>query len=235
MILPTYTYQETGKFDGIEYMPCTPENNFFPDLSKLGKVDVIFFCSPNNPTGAVATKEQLKQLVEYARKNKSIIIFDAAYNQYITDNLPKSIYEIDGAKEVAIEVNSFSRVGNRYKYIFGIEDHTKIIEFFEKNQLVTMPEKAKNIGKSIREPSVRFTIERDDISITVSVAYFKKNLELSIPKPLEIDTQKFIDQGISIDLDFFSTKIVDRGTFDAEDFINAHEKSSRRVIEQIFS
>jgi uncharacterized protein (TIGR04255 family) len=135
----------------------------------------------------------------------------------------------------AIEVNSFSRVGNRYKYIFDIEDHEQIIEFFEENQLVAMPEKAKHIGKSIREPSVRFIIEREDISMTVSVAYFKRNLELSIPKPLEVDTKKFIAQGISIDLDFFSTKIVDRGTFDAEDFINAHEKSSRRVIEQIFS
>jgi len=98
------------EFDGIVYMPCTPKNNFFPDLKKIPKADVIFFCSPNNPTGAVATKEQLRQLVDYARKNKSIIIFDAAYSEYINDkNLPKSIYEINGAKEVAVEVNSFSK------------------------------------------------------------------------------------------------------------------------------
>ena len=135
----------------------------------------------------------------------------------------------------AIEVNLFSRVGNRYKYIYGIEDHKKIIEFFEKSQLVTIPEKAKKIGESIREPSIRFIIERNDISITISVAYFKRNLELSIPKPLEINTKEFISQGISIDLDFFSTKIVSRGTFNAEDFIKTHEKSSQRVIEQIFS
>ena len=99
-----------GKFDGIVYMPCLPENNFSPDLKKMKRADVIFFCSPNNPTGAVATKEQLQSLVEYARENRSIIIFDAAYSEYITDeNIPKSIFEIDGAKEVAIEVNSFSK------------------------------------------------------------------------------------------------------------------------------
>jgi LL-diaminopimelate aminotransferase len=100
----------TNRFEDIVYMPCTPENSFFPDLQKIPKADVIFFCSPNNPTGAVATKEQLKQLVECAKKNKSIIIFDAAYREYIRDdNLPKSVFEIEGAKEVAIEVNSFSK------------------------------------------------------------------------------------------------------------------------------
>lgn len=110
-------YGKTGKYDkkanafeNIAYMPCTPKNNFFPDLSSVGNADVIFFCSPNNPTGAVATKEQLKQLVEHAKNSKSIIIFDAAYREYIFDsNLPKSIFEIEGAKEVAIEVNSFSK------------------------------------------------------------------------------------------------------------------------------
>ena len=101
---------KTNRFEGIVYMPCTPQNNFFPDLQKMPKADVIFFCSPNNPTGAVATKEQLKQLVEHAKNNSSIIIFDAAYREYIQDdNLPKSIFEIEGAKEVAIEVNSFSK------------------------------------------------------------------------------------------------------------------------------
>jgi len=99
-----------NKFDGIVYMPCTPENNFFPDLKNIPKADVIFFCSPNNPTGATATKEQLNQLVDYAKKYNSIIVYDAAYSLYINDSkLPKSIYEIEGAKEVAIEVNSFSK------------------------------------------------------------------------------------------------------------------------------
>lgn len=103
--------KKANQFSNIVYMPCTPENNFFPDLRKIGKADVVFFCSPNNPTGAVATKEQLKELVSYAKKNNSIIIFDAAYSAYINDkSLPKSIYEIEGAKEAAIEVNSFSKL-----------------------------------------------------------------------------------------------------------------------------
>ena len=113
----TVMYGKAGKynsaatrFENIVYMSCTPENNFFPDLKKMPRADVIFFCSPNNPTGAVATREQLQQLVNYARKNKSIIIFDAAYSQYISDkNIPKSIYEIEGAEETAIEINSFSK------------------------------------------------------------------------------------------------------------------------------
>jgi len=99
-----------GQFDGIVYMPCTSNNNFFPDLSKVPETDLIYFCSPNNPTGAVATKDQLKSLITFAKKNKSIILFDAAYSEFIKDkNLPKSIFEIEGAKEVAIEINSFSK------------------------------------------------------------------------------------------------------------------------------
>ncbi len=97
-------------FDNIEYMSCTPENDFFPDLDILPRTDLIYFCSPNNPTGAVATKEQLKKLVDFAKKNKSIILFDAAYSEFVKDDsLPKSIFEIDGAREVAIEINSFSK------------------------------------------------------------------------------------------------------------------------------
>jgi len=104
-------YNERNQnFDGIIYMECNPENNFFPDLSAARNAELIFFCSPNNPTGAAATKEQLRELVSFARKNKSIIIFDAAYSQFIRDRkLPRSIFEIDGAKECAIEVNSFSK------------------------------------------------------------------------------------------------------------------------------
>lgn len=101
---------EKGQFKDIIYMSCTPENNFFPDLESLPRTDLIYFCSPNNPTGAVATKEQLKKLVDFAKKNNSILLFDAAYSEYIRDDsYPKSIFEIDGAREVAIEINSFSK------------------------------------------------------------------------------------------------------------------------------
>ncbi|MBR9691103.1 LL-diaminopimelate aminotransferase [Candidatus Woesearchaeota archaeon] len=98
------------QFNNLVYMVCTPENNFFPDLENLPKTDLIYICSPNNPTGACATKKQLKEIVNFAKKNKSIIIFDAAYNFFIKDeSLPKTIYDIEGAKEAAIEVNSFSK------------------------------------------------------------------------------------------------------------------------------
>lgn len=112
---PAYpVYIEGSMIQGVKtivYMPCTPENHFFPDLNSLARTDLIYFCSPNNPTGAVATKLQLEQLVRFAEKNRSIIIFDSAYAHYIQDStLPKSIYEIEGAKNVAIEVSSFSKL-----------------------------------------------------------------------------------------------------------------------------
>ena len=102
--------ESTRQFDGIVYMPCLPENQFFPDLASLPRTDLIYFCSPNNPTGAVATKAQLKDLVDFALANRSIIIFDSAYSEYISDpELPKSIFEIEGARRCAIEVSSFSK------------------------------------------------------------------------------------------------------------------------------
>jgi len=98
-----------GRYEGMVYMPCTEENGFVPDLPKE-KVDLIYLCFPNNPTGAVATKEQLEKWVDYARLNKAIILFDAAYEAFISEpDIPHSIYEIDGAKEAAIEFRSFSK------------------------------------------------------------------------------------------------------------------------------
>ncbi len=113
---PTYpVYVDTsvlcGKSPDTIYMPCTPENDFFPNLNNLPSTNLIYFCSPNNPTGSVATKKQLQDLVDFARANHSLIIFDSAYSCFIQDpSLPRSIYEIDGAKEVAIEVGSFSKM-----------------------------------------------------------------------------------------------------------------------------
>lgn len=98
-------------YENLVYMPCNPENNFFPDLNIIPKVDILFITSPNNPTGTALTREQLKVLVAYAKENKSIIVYDAAYSLFISnDKYPKSIFEIPGAKEVAIELNSFSKI-----------------------------------------------------------------------------------------------------------------------------
>jgi len=100
---------QQGQYDKIVYMPCTAENDFVPKLPDQ-HVDLIYLCFPNNPTGAVATMEQLKKWVDYAKENKAIILFDAAYEAFISDpDIPHSIYEIDGAKDVAIEFRSFSK------------------------------------------------------------------------------------------------------------------------------
>lgn len=100
---------QKGQFEKIVYLPCTEENGMKPDLPAT-KVDMIYLCFPNNPTGMTISKEELKKWVDYARKNKAIILFDAAYEAYITeDNVPHSIYEIEGAREVAVEFRSFSK------------------------------------------------------------------------------------------------------------------------------
>jgi len=99
----------SGHYEGIIYLPCTKENNFIPELP-AETPDLIFLCYPNNPTGAVASKEELKKWVDYAAKNKSIILYDAAYEAFITENdIPHSIYEVEGSREVAIEFRSFSK------------------------------------------------------------------------------------------------------------------------------
>lgn len=100
----------TMQYGNIVYMPCTAENNFFPDLASLPRADVVYFCSPNNPTGAAANMEQLTEMVNICKERGSILVFDAAYAPFIrTPGVPKSIFEVPGAREVAIEVNSFSK------------------------------------------------------------------------------------------------------------------------------
>ena len=102
---------ESGAYEGIYYMPCNAENGFVPKIPKE-RVDLIYLCYPNNPTGATATKDQLKEWVDYAKANGSIILYDAAYQAFIKDeNVPRSIYEIDGARDCAIEFRSFSKNG----------------------------------------------------------------------------------------------------------------------------
>lgn len=103
--------EKTGEYEGITYMPCTPETDFFPDLEKAKGVDIMYFCNPNNPTGACATKAQLEKLVKFCIDNQILLIFDAAYAVYIRDDdKPKTIYEIEGARKIAIETNSFSKL-----------------------------------------------------------------------------------------------------------------------------
>jgi LL-diaminopimelate aminotransferase len=98
-----------GRYEGLVYLDCTETNGFVPDLPKK-PVDLIYLCFPNNPTGATATKAQLTAWVDYARREKALILYDAAYAVFISDSsLPRSIFEIEGARDVAIEFRSFSK------------------------------------------------------------------------------------------------------------------------------
>lgn len=100
---------DTGRFAGMIYLPCTAENGFVPDLPKE-RPDMIYLCYPNNPTGTVLTKDQLKVWVDYARKNDAVIFFDSAYECFIREpGIPHSIYEVEGAHEVAVEFRSYSK------------------------------------------------------------------------------------------------------------------------------
>jgi len=122
-----------GRFEGVIYLDCTEDNNFTPDIPEE-KVDLIYLCFPNNPTGQVARKEYLKKWVDYAIKNKALIMYDAAYESFIREkDIPHSIYEIEGAKNVAIEFRSLSKTagftGTRLSYtivpktVFAYDDN----------------------------------------------------------------------------------------------------------------
>ena len=112
--------EELGRWNKLVYMPCVEANGFSPEIPKE-KADIIYLCFPNNPTGAVATREQLKAWVEYANKNGSVILYDSAYKAFITEeDVPHTIYEIEGARTCAIEFRSYSKTagftGNRCAY-----------------------------------------------------------------------------------------------------------------------
>lgn len=103
--------REDGSYEGLAYLPCTPENGFVPEVPQ-GHVDLVYLCSPNNPTGAAATREQLQKWVDYALEQHAIILYDSAYEAFITDpQIPTSIFAIPGARKCAIEFRSFSKQG----------------------------------------------------------------------------------------------------------------------------
>ena len=100
---------ENGYYEGVEYLPCNEKNNFVPELPER-KVDIIYLCYPNNPTGMAIGKAELKKWVKYALENKAVILYDSAYEAYISaPSIPHSIYEIEDARKVAIEFRSFSK------------------------------------------------------------------------------------------------------------------------------
>ena len=143
-VYPVYvdTNIMAGKKEKIVYLPVLEKNNFVPELPKE-KVDIIYLCFPNNPTGMAISKQELKKFVDYAKENKSIILYDAAYEAFITeDNIPHSIYEIDGAKDIAIEFKSYSKTagftGLRCGYVVipkSVKGYDKNGESYEFNKL----------------------------------------------------------------------------------------------------
>ena len=143
-VYPVYvdTNIMAGKKENIIYLPVLEENNFIPKLPEE-KVDIIYLCFPNNPTGMAISKQDLKKFVDYAKDNKSIILYDAAYEAFITEeNIPHSIYEIEGAKDVAIEIKSYSKTagftGLRCGYIVipkSVKGYTKEEKMLDINKL----------------------------------------------------------------------------------------------------
>jgi LL-diaminopimelate aminotransferase len=124
----TRAADERGEYGGLVYLRATAENHFTPDIPKQ-KVDIIYLCYPNNPTGTVASKATLTKWVEYAKQHESIIFFDAAYEAYITDSsTPHSIYEIPGARDVAIEFRSFSKTGRLHRHALRVHRRTQVAE-----------------------------------------------------------------------------------------------------------
>lgn len=174
--------EEAQGWTNIYYMPTTAENNFCPALPEE-KVDVIYLCSPNNPTGTVLDKNELKKWVDYANENDSIIMFDAAYEHFITEeNIPHSIYEIEGAKTCAIEFRSFSKTagftGARCGYTVVPKDLVR--EGQSLNTMWNRRQTTKFNGASyiIQRGAAAIYTEEGKQQINDTIAYYQKNAEV---------------------------------------------------------
>ena len=179
--------EETGKYENIIYLPVTVENNFKPELPKE-KVDIIYLCFPNNPTGTVLTKQELKEWIDYAKENKAIILYDSAYEAFIEEeNIPHSIYEIEGAKEVAIEFKSFSKTagftGVRCAYTVvpkQVKGYTKEGEEISLNKLWNRRTTTKFNGVSyiVQRAAEATYSEEGKKQIEENIKYYKENAKI---------------------------------------------------------
>ncbi len=177
----------TGAWTNLVYLPCNEENNFVPALPTQ-KVDIIYLCYPNNPTGTTLTRHQLKVWVDYAREHKAIIFFDAAYEAFITeDDVPHSIYEIEGALEVALEFRSFSKTagftGTRCGYTVvpkTVMAHTQNGEAVQLNKLWNRRHTTKFNGTSYvvqRAAEATFTAEGKK-QVRALIRYYMENARI---------------------------------------------------------
>ncbi|MEG1835831.1 MAG: LL-diaminopimelate aminotransferase [Oscillospiraceae bacterium] len=173
---------ENGEWSNFYYMPCLAENNFLPELPKE-QVDLIYLCFPNNPTGMPITKNELKKWVDYANKNGSVILYDAAYEAFITEeNVPHSIFEIDGAKTCAIEFRSFSKTagftGVRCGYT--VVPHELVVNGTELNKLWARRQATKFNGVSYITQRAAAAIYSDEGKKQVReiIAYYQNNAKI---------------------------------------------------------
>lgn len=181
--------EKTAKFENVAYLPTTAKNNFIPELPTK-KVDMIYLCYPNNPTGTVLTKEELARWVTYAKENKAIILFDGAYEAFITEEgIPHSIYEIEGAKEVAIEFRSFSKTagftGVRCAYTVvpkELKAYTKEGKEISLNQLWNRRQctKFNGVPYITQRAAEAIYSEEGQKQIKQNIAYYQENAKLIV-------------------------------------------------------
>ncbi len=179
--------ENTGKYENIVYIPATSENNFTPELPKEN-VDIIYLCFPNNPTGTTLSKEELKKWVDYAKKNSAIILYDSAYEAFISEkDVPNSIYEIEGAKNVAIEFRRFSKTagftGVRCAYTVvpkQLYGYTKEGEKISINKLWNRRQCTKFNGVSyiVQKGAEAVYTEEGQKQIKENISYYMENAKI---------------------------------------------------------
>jgi len=183
----TGTLNEDGHFAGVTYLPCDANNDFAPALPKE-RVDMIYLCCPNNPTGTTLSRAELKKWVDYARENETVILFDAAYAAYITeDDVPRSIYEIEGAKDVAIEFRSFSKTagftGTRCGYTIipkTVKGHAADGSLVEFNKLWNRRHTTKFNGTAyiVQRGAAAIYTEEGQKQVKETIAYYMENARI---------------------------------------------------------
>lgn len=178
-----------GRWSGLVYLNCDADNGFKPRIPADGVCDVIYLCYPNNPTGTVLTREELKDWVEYARRNKALIIYDSAYMAYITTpGIPRSIYEIAGAETCAIEVRSFSKTAGFTGVRCGYTVVPRSLEFNAIDPLRTYPEMSLNrmwnrrqttkfngVGYVVQRGAASLYTPRGREAVTAYIDYYMNN------------------------------------------------------------
>ena len=183
----TGTINPDGHFEGVTYLPCDASNDFAPALPQK-RVDMIYLCCPNNPTGTTLSRTELKKWVDYARENEAVILFDAAYAAYITeDDVPRSIYEIEGAKDVAIEFRSFSKTagftGTRCGYTIipkTVKGHAADGSLVEFNKLWNRRHTTKFNGTAyiVQRGAAAIYTEEGQKQVRETIAYYMENARI---------------------------------------------------------